>query len=73
MKGARIDVEKNGHDDFANGVAGAVSLVREKPAMVISWEMVNKIRAVGRAGRFGLGQFALGERQAAQLRRARGY
>jgi hypothetical protein len=81
VKGARIDAEKNGHDDYANGVAGAVSLVREPLPLIITQEMVNKVYAMPRhspipiprdgGGRGGWNPFALGERAAAQMRRRR--
>lgn len=68
-----IDHAPGAHDDVVNTVAGViVSLTSKAAPMVISAEMVSVIRASGR-GRLGLGQFALGERQAAPLRRARGY
>jgi hypothetical protein len=44
VKGARIDAEKNGHDDWANGCAGLCWLVREKPPMVITPAMVAAVR-----------------------------
>jgi hypothetical protein len=48
VKGARIDAEKNGHDDYANGTAGAAWLVREKPPMIITAAMVTQIMRMPR-------------------------
>lgn len=60
------------HDDVAAAVCGCLVEAAANMPMIITPAMVHAIRSSGRAQRLGLGQF-VGERQAAQMRRGRGY
>jgi hypothetical protein len=72
VKGARIDAEKNGHDDFANAVCGAAWLVREPPPMIITREMVAEVAAQGAMRRRMSGADLYGERRFLQMQMRRG-
>jgi hypothetical protein len=75
-RGARVDHEPGGHDDFINAVAGVVWLIREKPAIVWTMAMAAQAAAApyhrpalpNHLGDYGNRYGEIGERLSEQLR-----
>ncbi|MGY4193380.1 hypothetical protein [Bradyrhizobium sp. USDA 4520] len=47
VRGARIDHEPNGHDDFANAVCGAICAVRDSKAAAFNVEIGSPVQVAG--------------------------